>query len=586
MTIKELKIAILLALYKRYKENKEGFIQLSDLYKEMGLTYNSLQQVSAAAKSLKSRGYIEAVFFVSGDGRIRGLTGDGVEYIEENLLGQEALDRDGLIDTSKQPIELDINDGTNDSTPSIEKKEVDNYKRPQIFKPSERFETIKDTDVEPCFSVNELADCFIKQLDTIGESDTENTPMIGVFAPWGRGKSYFLEHVFKQLEERNQKEHKEPEKKHKKHSEKDKSVKYKIVKFNAWKYQDTPAIWAYLFETIYKHTTKWQKISLYIKKRICSYEFWLWVALILILWIIGFLLKQNTPIFDKIKNLKAFGGIGTIIAMMGSFFLTLRDDPVSAYKIIQKYTHRKSYSECLGVQNAIEKDLEKFLCALTGRKDRVILCVDDIDRCSTEKMISIVDSLRTVLENDKIRKRLIVICSIDIDKLMDGYKVFYNMANTGLRASNVREQIDKLFIFGIGLPKLNSDQLEEYLVKLMHFDVTEDLEHEAKKRNSISKRYEELAASRLDTTSVPFSDKNIYKTIIDFLDKKKDIEITPRKLRVMYYQLLFANNLASIRGIELPKDLIEDLLHKSLTGKEVKPSYPIWGDIIETAVPY
>ena len=35
------------------------------------------------------------------------------------------------------------------------------------------------------------------------------------------------------------------------------TIKYKIIEFNAWKYQDTPEIWAYLYETIYKQALNW-----------------------------------------------------------------------------------------------------------------------------------------------------------------------------------------------------------------------------------------------------------------------------------------------------------------------------------------
>lgn len=567
MTIKELKNNLLLALYQRYKDNKIGPIQLTALCKQFGLIYDTPQQLLMTAKSLYNSGYIGATFLGGGEAIIRSFPAKGIEYVEENLLPKENLLIDGLNGTSNlvNPTKLDVDDGTNSQL--TKKDEENNHKPSQSFKPRENIKPFKDLDVEPCFSVDELADCFIKQLDAIGKSTIESTPMIGVFAPWGRGKSYFLEHVFKQLETRHR------------------PKKYKIIKFNAWKYQDTPAIWAYLFETIYKHTAWWQKFLIYLTKRIYSYKFWIFILLIFVVWISGFLLKEYTAIFNKINDLKTIGGIGTFIAIIWSFSLTLRDDPISAYKIIQKYTYRKSYTECLGLQNAIEKDLEKVLWGLKINKDRVVLCVDDIDRCSTEKMIGIVDSLRTVLENDKIRKRLIVICSIDIEKLMNGYKVLYHNENIDSNTNNVRGQIDKLFIFCIGLPELDSSQLSEYLMKLVYFKELGDATSGLTKYSHRTNANLYPNPSHI-TTSILLSSRIIHDTIMFFLDKNKDIKITPRKLRIIYYQLLFANNLAAIREIEFTEDLIEDLLNKSLTGKKIDYSHPIWGDIIETAVPY
>lgn len=54
----------------------------------------------------------------------------------------------------------------------------------------------------------------------------------------------------------------------------------------------------------------------------------------------------------------------------------------------------------------------------------------------------------------------------------------------------------------------------------------------------------------------------------------------------MYYQLLFANNLASKRGVTLTEKLIDNLLEKSLTGIEQNIHSQALGDIIEVAVPY
>ena len=457
MTIKELKNDILYALYKRFKDNKIGAIQLTELCKENGLIYDSKSQLSSAAQSLKDSGFIKITLFTNGDGIIMGLTANGIEYVEENLLTQEDLIVDGLNGTSKmvENGNLNIDDSGDISLSEKVSSPFDNTIK--VYAPKENIKTIKDIDVEPCFSVNEIANSFISQLDKISESQSENIPMIGVFAPWGRGKSYFLNIVFEQLKNRNKKWYQKPF-----FRLKPTDKKYKIIKFNAWKYQDTPAIWAYLYETIYKAASRTQKCLLFFKNLLWSRNFWILALLIVLSWFIGFLFKTYTSWFNNISDLTALGGIGTIITLTISFAVTLRDNPVSALRIINKYSERKSYIEYLGIQNAIESDIEDLLKILSRGKKRVLLCVDDIDRCSNEKMVNIVDSLRTVLENDKIRERLIVICSIDIKKLMHGYELLYADDNSG-----IREQIDKVFIFCMGLAGLGQSQLKEYLQKMM-----------------------------------------------------------------------------------------------------------------------
>lgn len=579
MTIKELKNNLLKSLYSRYKDNKTGAIQLTELCKENNLIYDSLSQLSSAAKSLKDSGYIHATFFVGGDALIMTLTAAGIEYVEENLLSQEDLVIDGLNDTSKEfannPPAIDIDIDSKSETDNSQESYIGFTK---VFTPEERNKSIKDSEVEPCFSINDVASCFINQLDIIADSKSENIPMIGVFAPWGRGKSYFLNLIFQQLESRKKKWY---------HSffGRNTTKDYKIIKFNAWKYQDTPAIWAYLYETLYHQISWWQKCWLYIKKNVLSYSFLLLALLISFSWLIGYLLNKHTSIFDAVSNLKAIGGIGTIVTVVFSFVLTLKDNPISALKIIQKYTRRKSYNDCLGIQNAIESDLEDLLGVLQFRKDRVLLCVDDIDRCSTEKMVNIVDSLRTVLENDIIRDRLIVICSIDIEKLMHGYRSMYKDFISESEEV-IREQIDKVFIFSLGLAKLGPIQLDEYLRKLLEINDSDSSTMAKETLFDTDRQEDALYIANSDETPIKLSDIEMYRAINEFVQKNKSSNITPRKLRIMYYQLLFANNLASKRGVTLTEKLIDNLLEKSLTGIEQNIHSQALGDIIEMAVPY
>ena len=579
MTIKELKNNLLKSLYSRYKDNKTGAIQLTELCKENNLIYDSLSQLSSAAKSLKDSGYINATFFVGGDALIMTLTAAGIEYVEENLLSQEDLVIDGLNDTSKEfannPPAIDIDIDSKSETDNGQESYIGFTK---VFTPEERNKSIKDSEVEPCFSINDVASCFINQLDKIADSKSENIPMIGVFAPWGRGKSYFLNLIFQQLESRKEKWY---------HSffGRNTTKNYKIIKFNAWKYQDTPAIWAYLYETIYHQTSWWQKCWLYIKKNVLSYKFLLLALLISFSWLIGYLLNKYTSILDAVSNLKAIGGIGTIVTVVFSFVLTLKDNPISALKIIQKYTRRKSYNDCLGIQNAIESDLEDLLGVLQFKKDRVLLCVDDIDRCSTEKMVNIVDSLRTVLENDIIRDRLIVICSIDIEKLMHGYRSMYKDFISESEEV-IREQIDKVFIFSLGLAKLGPIQLDEYLRKLLEINDSDSSTMAKETLFDTDRQEDALYVANSDETPIKLSDIEMYRAINEFVQKNKSSNITPRKLRIMYYQLLFANNLASKRGVTLTEKLIDNLLEKSLTGIEQNIHSQALGDIIEVAVPY
>ena len=53
-------------------------------------------------------------------------------------------------------------------------------------------------------------------------------------------------------------------------------------------------------------------------------------------------------------------------------------------------------------------------------------------------------------------------------------------------------------------------------------------------------------------------------------EEAKDKGITPRKLRIMYYQLLFANNILASKGGKMTKDIADTIMRRSLRMKDSK----------------
>lgn len=84
-------------------------------------------------------------------------------------------------------------------------------------------------DIEGVLGVDELAE---ELAEIISIMPPEQGSMIGVFGKWGRGKTFLLGQTWKKLDK------------------KDNLNKFIKVDFHTWKYQDTPATWAYLYECI------------------------------------------------------------------------------------------------------------------------------------------------------------------------------------------------------------------------------------------------------------------------------------------------------------------------------------------------
>lgn len=584
MTIKELKRNILLSLYNRYKDDKSTNIGLKDLCAQENLIFDSPKQVADAAKGLKEDGYIKLTMYIGGDGLITGLTPSGIEYVEENLLTKEDLVSDGLADTAKMvqsgmKINVDLpdteRDEGNNQSPKSPKKSV------TLFKTRENFKDIVDANVTPCFGIKAVTDCFAKQLDKIATSKTESTRMLGIFGPWGRGKTYFFKQLKADLEDKQRH-----------------TLKYKIVEFNAWKYQDTPALWAYLYETIYKSSSWLEKTINFIRQTIQINDVIIYFLILVVGWLIGWFVSEhsNNVIREFLVSIKI---PASAIYLFSGIAYTLVEKPVTVRRIIKRYTSRKSYKNYLGIQNEIEENLQKLLqsMVLCPSKSRVILYVDDIDRCPSRKMVSLIEALRTVLENPKIQERLIVICSIDEKKLLQSYKqeLIANGFNQEQSNQLSREQLDKLFLFGIKLADLDSTQLQEYLETLIENSNSEN------KTNTPNEQKEKIpfSTARQKGAFIPtnaseeipeLNDERIESLFKDYFVSHRNLRtITPRKIRIMYYQVLFALSLSSKRGNgegAFTDQLVEIMLNKYMEMEYDEDIEKAMSDIIEMAVPY
>ena len=584
MTIKELKRNILLSLYNRYKDDKSTNIGLKDLCAQENLIFDSPKQVADAAKGLKEDGYIKLTMYIGGDGLITGLTPSGIEYVEEKLLTKEDLVSDGLADTAKMvqsgmKINVDLpdteRDEGNNQSPKSPKKSV------TLFKTRENFKDIVDANVTPCFGIKAVTDCFAKQLDKISTSKTESTRMLGIFGPWVRGKTYFFKQLKADLEDKQRH-----------------TLKYKIVEFNAWKYQDTPALWAYLYETIYKSSSWLEKTINFIRQTIQINDVIIYFLILVVGWLIGWFVSEhsNNVIREFLVSIKI---PASAIYLFSGIAYTLVEKPVTVRRIIKRYTSRKSYKNYLGIQNEIEENLQKLLqsMVLCPSKSRVILYVDDIDRCPSRKMVSLIEALRTVLENPKIQERLIVICSIDEKKLLQSYKqeLIANGFNQEQSNQLSREQLDKLFLFGIKLADLDSTQLQEYLETLIENSNSEN------KTNTPNEQKEEIpfSTARQKGAFIPtnaseeipeLNDERIESLFKDYFVSHRNLRtITPRKIRIMYYQVLFALSLSSKRGNgegAFTDQLVEIMLNKYMEMEYDEDIEKAMSDIIEMAVPY
>jgi len=440
----------------------------------------------------------------------------------------------------------------------------------------------KKSEIQSVLGVESLADTLasviIKDFDEAGM-------MVGIFGKWGRGKTHFSEKLWDSIRE--------------------KKIKYNRVIFSAWKYQDTKASWAYLYENIFSaylddntrektfisklrfgKNQNWNKLvdnveNFYIeKKRIFKINLkkhtWFPIVSFALFFMIAFVWS-----FFIEKSAIANYLIGTfgVLVVIKFIFFYFQQKP-SAVNLYRKYFFKKSFGDYLGLQAEIENELTILLKTWIPNSyedKKIVLFVDDIDRCNIEQVIDIVDGLRVILDNPEIHSRLILVTAIDETILRQALKHKYEGFKDNNINSMYKEYLEKIFIIGLKLNTLNEHETEEVLRTILP-NIDEVIEHNSESCDDkniievdnqvsnnvvqVSERPEEVAINESVSTIIESQDNNEISEInihekAYLLEAIKNLDnVTPRKIRIFYYKYLMMKILFNIRIKE--KGLISD----------------------------
>ncbi len=308
--------------------------------------------------------------------------------------------------------------------------------------------------------------------------------LIGIFGRWGRGKTFLFNQIWRKLD-----------------SEEIYNSHFYRVDFHAWKHQETQASWGYLYEEIaakyYKQSNGWLGRQLKILKLNWNRGLRIELTFFIVGLVSAFSFLTFSAIMSLLQNGKQLSasekaGEGQsfnwwfisipytlIVSLSGSKMMQLlKSHSSEARKIYQKYSKKHSFKSLLGTQAEVQKELKTLLetwIKETSReeeagdvnlKNRILLFVDDVDRCSEDRIIQVVDALRVMLEDEAIAKRLVVVVAVDERILRRAIHYKYDKLLSGIEHSEkveklgqlTREYLDKLFIAGIKLGDLNDDE--------------------------------------------------------------------------------------------------------------------------------
>ena len=139
--------------------------------------------------------------------------------------------------------------------------------------------------------------------------------------------------------------------------------------------------------------------------------------------------------------------------------------------------------------------------------------------------------------NNLIGERLVVVCSIDVNILKSALVQKYKLAigKSGLNLAHVvRDQIDKLFVSSISLPKLKELDYIEFLQELSGVDSIEisgaTITVQSKDILSTDERSNSVTS---DKPTANLDIKRLIELIMDEVTVECPI-LTPRQIRILY----------------------------------------------------
>lgn len=319
-----------------------------------------------------------------------------------------------------------------------------------------------ENDVLGASLVAELMINMVVSSDNENSLKKEEEQFYGIFGQWGRGKTY----LWKQIKDRVNNEINKS------------SQKLIPIEFHAWKYQDTPGIWAYLYETFVKKyydrptngvLSLWSYVRYVIRVIRLNYYRGNVISPLWSLVFAGlsaFLLYNDFDLLQKLYVGNIIGGSFGLIAMYNLYKSLGKNYSTKAKDYIKRITQKVSYADHLGMQHEIQEELKSLLKAWIGKSDkRILLFIDDIDRCSEDKIIDIVDAIRVMLDNPEMSDKIVAMAAIDERILKMAIEEKYkhvpeedSKSANFTRSQLAREYMDKLFIAGIKLSPLTSTE--------------------------------------------------------------------------------------------------------------------------------
>jgi len=309
----------------------------------------------------------------------------------------------------------------------------------------------------------------------ITDKDTETPLTIGICAPWGRGKTALMNFMCEEIAGFGSMSIKEKKPDHPDHKN------ASTIWFDAWRYSKAEQIWAGFMDVVLKEIekpfNKLEKIKLAWKlnKGSSSPIFRQFIGFLILFLLVnalfsyGILFVISSIVIDFFTNIPLLAGIviGYPITLAALFKLygkalssiwKISNNPVTE-KVIN-LTSLPNYARHLESVHQITDDIKYLLKEYMKKTsvDRIVIFIDDIDRCRPESIIDILEALKHFLDIGGF----VFVLGMDarVLRLAVGEQYKFMSKNRHQREEMGRFYLEKLIQIPFSLPRVSGEGLK------------------------------------------------------------------------------------------------------------------------------
>lgn len=310
-------------------------------------------------------------------------------------------------------------------------------------------------------------DAFVR---LIKDKNTLPPLTIGVYGAWGSGKSFLMDKIATALYPKQAETAGRLKKIWRRlwPSPRLWQTDTLVVRFEAWDYNATDKLWAGLVEQIFKTLETelgWYWLLRFNLKRNLQRQWralrvkllpYSLIAIVVGVLVVGFLLT------DQGRWAVAVGGTTTLVLLARQLFDLFSTS--ASQRIVDMFASA-DYKQDIGFMGRIREDLEDFAGNLPDRPDhkmKVVVFIDDLDRCDPKKSVEVLEAIKLLLELD----RFIVFLALDARIITQAVEQHYGKVLTEAEITGY-EYLDKIVQIPFSIPDPPPGDLRNYLGSLV-----------------------------------------------------------------------------------------------------------------------